>query len=242
MNFAKMKYILPLFLGMCFFSFSQQSIDNNKYEEYDAIVGIENTGLFNGTEFRDLYVNTDKTYRYFNQIEFTEGSIVYCNQLYSKVLMRYDLLEDNVIIKSNDNLSLFNVKLQPERIEHFSINSHQFVQLSNTKLDFEDHNFFEVLYLGNTLNMYIKQLKKKRKNIVGSDIEYSFTQANFHLLFYKDTYYEIRSIRDLQKAMPENEAQIRSFYSSYSSLYKSDIDVFMLKLSRYLDGGNSTNG
>lgn len=235
------KCLLPFLLGIPFFIYAQQNIDPKIYESYDTLVGLENTGLFNGSEFKDAYVNTDKTFRYFDQQAFSEGTVVYNNQLYPNVLLRYDLLEDDVITKSDDKLGLFNVKLQPEAVSEFIINTHRFVQLNNTKLDFKDHNFFEVGYEGDSISMYIKHSKKKREKATGSAVQYRFISHEFYLLHYKDTYYVIKSVKDLRKAIPQKEKEIRSYYKSYQGLYKSDPAVFMSRIAKYLDGATTTN-
>ena len=46
-------------------TFSQANLPDKIYETYDKIVGLDNTGLYNGTEFTDLFLNTDGTFRYY---------------------------------------------------------------------------------------------------------------------------------------------------------------------------------
>lgn len=236
MIFFPKKSLLPFLIGIPLLIQAQQPLDSKVYESYDMLVGLENTGLFNGTEFKDVYVNTDKTFRYFEQYNFVKGTVVYHNQVYTNVLLRYDLLDDNVITKSDDNLGLFNVKLQAEAVSEFTINAHQFVQLNDTKLDSKGHNFFEVGYEGTSLSMYIKHNKKKREKAVGSAVQYSFIPHNYYMLHYNNTYHTITSIKDLRRAIPEKEKEIRSYYKSYQALYKSNPAVFMVQIAKYLDG------
>ncbi|SDE71784.1 hypothetical protein [Ulvibacter litoralis] len=230
-----------LFMGIPFFLYAQQNSNLKIYESYDALVGLENTGLFNGSEFKDLYVNTDKTYRYLDQFNFFKGDIVYKNQLYPNVLLRYDLLEDELITKSDDNLGLFNVKLHAESVSEFVINSRHFIQIPDTNLDLKGNHFFEVGYEGATYSMYEKHSKKKREKAVGSALQYSFASYNYFLLHYNDTYYIIHSIKDLRKAIPKKEKEIRSYYKSYQALYKSNPAMFMSNIIKYLDGSTATN-
>ena len=112
----KVYLILSTILFIGFVSFSQLKSDDSIHNVYDDLVSLENTGLYNGTEFKDQFVNTDGSYRYFNLFNFTEGSIVYNNQFYSNVLLKYDLVEDNIISRSYDNLSLFKIGLIAELI------------------------------------------------------------------------------------------------------------------------------
>lgn len=227
--------LLPAFiLGNS--AFSQTTSKDKIYETYDNIVGIENTGLFNGTEFTDIFLNTDGTYRYFKGFDYVRGSVTYNGEYYVNVLLKYDLLEDNLLTRSNDNLSLFNVKFIPEFVTSFSMYNRNFVRLSDTNLGLSGNGFFETAYLGNDLQIYIKQSKKKKDKALNSGIQYKFSEDNFYLLKHKDVYSVIRSTKDLRNALPEKDDEIKDFYKSYKALYKSNPDSFMTKLVKYLDG------
>ncbi|AFL82408.1 hypothetical protein Aeqsu_2968 [Aequorivita sublithincola DSM 14238] len=217
-------------------AFSQTSSKDKIYETFDNIVGVENTGLFNGTEFTDLFLNTDGTYRYFNGFDYVRGSVTYNGEYYVNVLLKYDLLEDNLLTRSDDNLSLFNVKFIPEFVESFSMYNRNFVRLSDTNLGLARNGFYEAAYLGNDLQLYIKHSKRKKDRALNSGIQYKFSEDNFYLLKNKNAYSVIRSTKDLRKALPERADEIKDFYKSYKALYKSNPDSFMTKLVKYLDG------
>jgi len=230
--------LLPftLFLLLGTVAFSQTNSQNKIYETYDNIVGLDNTGLYNGTEFTDLFLNTDGTYRYFNSYDYTKGSVTYNGQYYINVSLKYDLLEDNLLTRSDDNLSIFNVKLIPEFIESYSIYNHNFVRLTDTNLGLSANGFFETVYLGNDFDLYIKHTKRKKDKPLKSGIQYKFSEYNFYVLKNSGNYTIVSSERELRKLLPEKEEEIRSFYKSYKALYKSDPDSFMTKLVKYLDG------
>ncbi|WP_347374550.1 hypothetical protein [Aequorivita sp. Q41] len=235
MSFTRFQisFAILFFLGIK--TFSQTHSKEKIFETYDKIIGLENTNLFNGSEFTDLYLNTDGTYRYFIDYDYTKGSVVYNNQYYVNVSLKYDLLDDNLLTHSEDNLSVFNVKLIPSFIDTFSIYNHNFVRLDATGLDISANGFFEVAYVGNELELYIKHTKRKKEKALSSGIQYRFTNANFYVLKSNGNYTIVSSARDLIKLIPEQEEQIRTFYKSYKALYKSNPDSFMTKLILYLD-------
>ncbi|SRX56046.1 hypothetical protein [Aequorivita sp. CIP111184] len=232
----KIKFTFSLFAIICFGAFSQNNPQNNIYETYDKIVGLDNTGLYNGTEFADPFLNTDGSYRYFNGFDYFKGSVEYNGQYYVNVFLKYDLLADNLLVRSDDNLSIFNVNLIPEFVKEFSIYNKHFVRLTKTNLNFSKNGFFEKAYLGNDLSIYIKHTKKKKEKPLKSGIQYSFTEVNFYVLQNDETYYLIDSSKDIEKILPEKKEQIRSFHKSYKTLYKSNPDSYMTKLVKYLDG------
>ncbi|MGO3182896.1 MAG: hypothetical protein ACTIJ9_08700 [Aequorivita sp.] len=219
-------------------AFSQTSLKDDVYQAYDNIVGRDNTSLYNGTEFTDLFLNTDGTYRYFNGFNYSKGSVTYNNQYYVNVSLKYDLMEDNLLARSDDNLSIFNIKLIPEFVDSFSIYNRDFIRLTDTNLELSGNGFFEIAYPGSNLELYIKHTKKKKERAKKSGVEYKFKDDNFFVLKYAGKYAVVQSIRDVRKTLPEKEDQIREFYKTYRSLYKSNREMFMINLVKHLDGLN----
>ncbi len=227
-------FSLLTFIG--FGAFSQTNSQNNIYETYDAIVDLDNTGLYNGTEFTDPFLNTDGSYRYFNGFDYTNGSVEYNGQYYVNISLKYDLLEDNLLVRSDDNLSVFNVKMIPEFVTEFTLYNHHFVRLPETGLSLSGNGFFETAYIGNDLSLYIKHTKKKKDKALNSGIQYRFTENNFYVLKNNGKYYSVSSSKDIEKILPEKKELIRNFSKSYKALYKSNPDSYMTKLLKYLDG------
>jgi len=240
MNISKAYRFFLFFLLLNLVAFSQSKLPNEIYETYDKIVGLENTGLYNGTEFTDPFLNTDGTYRYYNGYDYTRGSVTYNGQYYVNVLLNYDLLEDNLLTRSDDNLSIFNVKLIPEFVTSFSVGGHNFVRLSDGDLNISGNGFFEAAYLGNVFELYIKHTKKKKDKALNSGIQYRFSEANFYIVKSKGRYSLVDSQRDLREFIPEKDKEIRDFYKTYKALNKSNPDLFMIKLLTFLDSLETT--
>jgi len=235
MNIPKTCNVFLFFLLLNLAAFSQSNLPNEIYETYDKIIGLENTGLYNGTEFTDPFLNTDGTYRYYSGFDYTRGAVTYNGQFYVNVLLKYDLLEDNLLTRSDDNLSIFNVKLIPEFIDSFSIHNHDFVRLGDVGLNISGNGFFEAAFLGNDVDLYIKHTKKKKDKALNSGVQYRFSNANFYVVKCKGRYSLVASSKDLRELIPEKDKEIRDFYKSYRALNKSNPDVFMVKLLKYLD-------
>jgi len=231
----KLLLLIFFFLSFCLESFSQLKTKSDIYNSYDDIVGLENTGLYNGKQFKDPYLNTDGTYRYFEGYNFTKGTLEYDSQFYADIPLKYDVYGDKLITRSNDNLKIFNIELISGKVSSFSIDNHNFVKLDSLGFDIEGNNFFEVGYKGASLGIYIKHVKKKREKVVKGLLEYRFFNDNFYLLLHNKTYHNIKTVNDLRKALPKKKDVIREYYKTNKSLYKSNRDAFMLKIIQYLD-------
>ncbi len=231
-------FILLFFLAHL--NHAQNNLNNKVYKTFDALVGQNNTGLFNGTEFTDLYLNTNGTYRYFKGFDYVKGTVTYEGQYYVDVLLKYDLLEDNLLTQSSDNLSVFNVNLIPQFVDSFSIYNHNFVRLTGTKLNLPDNSFFEEAFVGKNLELYIKHNKKKKDKPLKGGIQYKFSESNYYVLKNAGKYSIVNSVKDLRKILPQFEDQIKKYYKTYKTLYKSNRNVFMTNLVKYLDAQGTT--
>lgn len=226
----------PVLLLVCSLSFSQAVADKRVLEAYDNLVGLENTGLYNGPQFNDPFRSPDGSFRYFERFDFADGNVVYGGQSYVSVPLKYDLLEDVLVTRSNDKLSFFSIELIPGKISAFSVHGHDFVRLSNTGLALEGNGFFETAYLGNGISLYIKHKKTKKDVLIKKTVKQTFKDDGFYVVQFGGEYHEIRSVRDFRKTVPEKEKEIKKFYKSYKSLYKSNPVAFMTQLVKYLDG------
>lgn len=235
MNIKKLPHSFFICALFSLTGFSQSNLQHKIYQSYDSMVGLYNTGLYNGTEFDDPFLNTNGTYRYFKNYDFTNGSINYKGQVYVNVPLKYDLLEDNIITYSNDNLSIFYIKLIPEFIDSFSIYGHSFIKLSDIKLGIAGNSFYEVAYLGNKLNLYIKHTKKKKDKALRSGVQYSFSQDDFYIIKHNGKYTTVNSSKEFRKLFPDKAKEIREFYKRFKTLSKSNPNVFMVKLVKFLD-------
>ena len=131
-------------LLISFVSFSQSNSDFKALELYDTLIGQENTGLYNGLEFKAENIVGNEVSRYFNQNSFVNSTLKYKGQLYAKVPLEYDILTDNVLTRSYDQKSSFVVQLIPEYVTHFTIDGHRFVRLTDARIDFDGNGFYEV--------------------------------------------------------------------------------------------------
>ncbi|QAA81009.1 hypothetical protein EI546_04365 [Aequorivita sp. H23M31] len=228
--------IKPYFHFILLFSatiLAQEPTTSNEkiYRVFDQLVGLDNNGLFNGPEFIDLYLNTDGTFRYLEGFDYTQGSVIYRGQYYVDVWLKYDLLEDQLLTKSKDNLGIFNVKLIHEFVSEFTLKDRHFVKLK----DFGQKNFFELGYQGQELDLYINHKKNKKKRVLKSGVQYSFKPLNYYLFKYQETYARVETISNVRREFPEYKKEINDFYHNSKTLYIQDRDSFMKKLAPYLD-------
>lgn len=230
----KIKYLFFLLCGAC--AFSQSAIDHKTYKAFDELVGLENTAFFNGPEFKDEFPNAGGDSRYFNLKAFTDSTVEYNGQSYINVPLEYDIFSDNLITRSNDYLSGFIIKLLPEFVSDFTIEGHHFVKLDNLDPKLDDKGFYEVAVNGEPFILYIKHVRSKKERTVGYTVEHSFTKENYYVVQNESVHTVVNSIKDFKEFLPGRYKEVQKFRKDYRSIYKSDVDGFMIKLIEHLNG------
>lgn len=229
---SKALLLLSFFLCLGLVSYSQSVRDNIAHHVYDGLVSKENTGLYNGPEFKDQFLDSwDESHIYLDSSGFINGTLVYNNQLYTGVLLKYDLYGDNVIIRSNDHLGSFQVALIAENISGFTVHNRDFTKLTGTGSELEGSGFFEVA----TPALYIKHVKKRKRETIDNVLQYRFLEDNHYVLLYNAVYHIIYDIKDFKHILPDKYKQIQDFKKQNKRLYKTDPDRFMIALIKYLD-------
>lgn len=189
------------------------------YKVYDDYIGLENSELNNGVIVLQQYRTMDKSHMFFGKPEFREGKVIYKNQGYSTKL-KYDLLNDLVIIKNDAANNTLPISLNSKLVGRFIIDNRSFVKLPVQKnLEFLFENgFFEEVFKGDKFNLYIKHRKDLKKNTNRSRIFYFFLEEQIYLMKYENKFYEINNKRDIIKAVPHLKQEIKDFYRPLSTI------------------------
>lgn len=227
----KIIVILVFILSFSTLYSQNQSDKATSYNWFDAIVGVENTGLYNGTEYQKQYRTKEGNDEFYKTSDFVEGSIVYDQQHYYNVYMLYDVYKDEIIVRLSTQSSLDIIQLIKEKIESFSINNKLFVRVSNN----ENQGFHEVLFKSNYLTLYKKHIKQRVQRSDEDFAYYVFKDKKNYIIKYNHNYYTIKSKSDFFKIFPEQKKDINSFYKTNKTLFKSDYDLFLNKLSNHIE-------
>ena len=235
-----LRYFIQLIPYIFFLSIYSQNKTNteNYYEWFDSVIGINNTALLNGIEFKEKYRTLDNNDQYFLSRQFLPGNLIYDTQPYYDMELKYDINEDEIIIKLSENSGYFALRLIKELVESFQINNHIFLNtsyLSSNGIGYQDVGFCEVLFRGSNIVVLKKHLKNKydRRN---ERLAYTeFIYRNKYLIFYEDNFFDLNSKKDLIKLFPKQKKLINSFYKNKRYLMESIYDDILSKLGEELN-------
>lgn len=239
-------YLLTALLNLALISGSraQDSTQRDYYNWFDSEVGIENTGLFNGIRYRELYRVKDNKHKFFQSPEFLTGDLSYDGQPYYDIPMKYDLFEDELIIELKAQSGTSILRLLKEEVDAFEIDGHRFRHLRNTKVYRSNDNidgFYEVLSETGSIRLFKKHLKIRKKVLEDKMVLNEFRKDDGYFIEHDGLYYPISNKNDLIRAFPESKKQINDFYSGSKYLLKTDPDLFMIRMTERLDSSLNPN-
>ncbi len=239
--YITMKYFAYLLLICPVFSnpvFSQSDFAKKEYfEVYDSVDLNQNNNIFNGLEYTDKYISLSvENHKFYGAFDYNEGFIKYNGQPYFDVKMKYDLLNDLIIIEYV-NKKVSQLSLNSSMVEQFRLNGGEFFNIPENEVikPFYKNGFFKLCYQDNNFSFYLKRIKDKVKKIYNKKVRYVFKEHEYYVLFYKDRCFKIDKIKDVLSAIPEYDNEVRTFYKSNKRLYNNNFYEFMKKLLNNLN-------
>ncbi len=210
--------------------------DGEYYKWFDQVIGQENTGLYNGKQYVDPYVNRiiNDRHAYFYSDKPLIGSVIYDKQTYYDVKMRYNLEIDQLLIHPKPGGVASILQLIFEKVDEFVINGFKFIKVENF---YEDGSVIKGFYLVLAENediLLLKRIIKSKargvKQVIGDRLQYKFVSTSKYILYTKDIYRDVKSKKDIIENFPELKKEIKQFFKTYRSLQKKDSDIFMQRL------------
>lgn len=237
------KHLSGLFCFSFFFIFcsainGQQKNKSEFYKWFDANLGIENSILFNGTRPSENTRSKDGSHKFYLTSAFIPGNIVYQNQPFFDIPLKYDIHEDEILINLTADTKSSIIKLIKANVQRFSLQNKQFVQLADPNQSVLVNGFYEVLYESPYLSLYKKHHKIKKDRIVQKEVYTDYKEEDSYLMKKQDEYQPVSNKNELIKIFPEHKTIINNFYKQYDKLRESDFDAFLIKLSKNLSGYN----
>lgn len=222
--------ILSIFLFKCFFSFAQS---NDVFIWFDNQVGIENTALYNGVEFKNIYNLLNNKHRFFETSDFVIGDVSYDNQTYFNVLLRYDLFGDQLIVQLKTSHSTNEILLLNEKISEFRIDNSFFEALNErTEENIPLTGFYQILTQNENFKLYKKNRKRRSSTHRNNTVYYEFNESNpEYILQTRDGFFRIARMRNLTSKFPQYRKELNNFKWN-SKAFESNDSMLIAAINR----------
>lgn len=231
----KTKILLLIFICQTILVFSQiKQSHNDYYNWFDEVVGVDNTSLFSGIVYKEKYVKLKENTNFFLSPRFLSGSVNYNGERYFNLEMKYDLFEEEILVRFKKGESGITVlKLIKSNVTEFSIKSHNFVQILSKTNVFE---FYEVLLKNPQISVF-KQHKKNIEELFFKERLYdNFKTINTGVLvLYKGDYHKVKSKKNLLNLFPKFKKEVKISMNKNKAIQKSNPDLFVVKVIEGLD-------
>ena len=212
-----------IFLLIKFTNIYSQNV-SSFYTSFDQKIGISNTNLTYGVSFKEKHRTSKNNHNYFLSNYFSDGNITYKNETFYKVKIKYDLIDDLIILNINSNKENKAILLEKEFISNFYIKNKKFI---NTN----EFGFIEEISTDKLFSIYKKHKKKKIEKMGVNKTYYVFEKEDDDdILYYKKKYYLIKSKKDFIKLFPENKKKIKTFYKKNDFLQKNKLIKNLMNL------------
>jgi hypothetical protein len=222
-------------LLLSFFSVSAQRdstlLDQAFYSAMNTSYSLDNPALaiYNGKEHMG-YPASIQGVGYYNSADWQRGSIVYRDVLYTDLLLKYDLVTDEVIVRHFNTYT--SVTLFTPRIKSFLILGEKFQYFPDRGKSFPPAGIYEELKTG-AISLYVKRSKLIDENIVAGVLERKFIDKNAYYALKDGVYYAIKKEDSILDLMKDKRSEVKNRLSEAGIKYKRDTETALIVIVGY---------
>lgn len=228
--------IFPYSLPAQFMTYDTAYISNHTIEnainQYDETIG-RNARIYTGSYYFDKNLGING-HPFFQNNYWETGSIIYENQRYDSVELRYDVYRDLVLVKHIDKEGFINlVQLKKSKVEGFIMNGHHFIQLEEDTLSGLSPGFYDLLLNGEPLKA-IARRKKEINRIQGSGNQIrGYVDKDKYYIKSGGVYYPVNRKKTMYNVLSERKNEIRIFLKRNKSRLRRDYEKKLVEAVRY---------
>lgn len=224
-------FALPFFIHA-----QQTSTESENLQTFDKIIGLENTKLYNGKRYYNIYKSSEDNHNLFTSPNFLKGDVVYDGASFFNINLKYNLFNDQLIFKPDGDKGFINIELIRDKVLSFKLNDHHFI---NSKTLKENNNlisgYLEVIYNTPSLKLYAKRKKTVTERIRQNKLVYLFTNEPIFYLLHNGKLSEIKSTKSFKKIFPNYNKELKTEIKDNKKRFEKDEEGLFLFLTQWLD-------
>jgi hypothetical protein len=190
----------------------------------------KSTHLYNGSEY--IYANHGFSgHPFFESNSMQQGTIEYDGTVYENIPFSYDLVQDRVFI--TDSSMNFNIQLQNERVQFFSILGHTFIRLgSDSSLgNAPGTGFYDLLYDGK-VRVLVRRTKILTQSFKAEE-PMKYTGYNEYFIRTSSGYYRVDGRKSLFFVFRDEKDRTRKNFRKNHLNYRKDPEGAIVETARY---------
>jgi hypothetical protein len=217
---------------------SQQMAIENTVSLYYKSLG-EQSGIYRGPGYIGYPYQVTNGHQFFESPDFSKGTIFYDGMLYQDIPMWYDLVKDQIVVKTLDSLSM--ISLHNERIDYFSLLGHYFKKIIQDPSNSNSLStgFYDQIYKGKT-EVLVRRFKGTLEDVSPEGIFTKILKQKNEIYLQKDgKYFSVLSSGSVLKALGNNQKEILSQLKKNSIKFKKDPEKATVMMVMYYDQLNN---
>lgn len=196
---------------------------------------VQSQNLYNGRLYY-LYDAKMEEHQFYGDRKWRKGVVYYDGQKFDSILMIYDIVKDELIIKHFNGDHLL---LQSEKVSYFQKEGHYFRRMVSGK----DINpqmrtaFYDILYEGN-LQAMVRRKKQRQEKIVDKQVISFFPVKDAYYIRKNDVYYPVHSKRSVLRLFPDHKRVLRKALRDEQIVFRRNRDQGILTVVSTYDSLN----
>lgn len=165
--------------------------------------------IYNGA-LHYAYFSSIEGIAYFNSADWQKGSVVYEGIRYQNILMKYDLVKDQLVVAQSESGGL-PISLNSFRVSEFSFLNYQFIRVDTENPGQELRaGFYRLLSAGKVLAL-ARTEKTISERIVDNKVVQRFETKTRYYISRGDQYYKIKNKNDLFRILDDHKNELHGF-------------------------------
>ncbi len=194
---------------------------------FDSIIGQRNLHIDQGEIYYEKYRTLNNNHHFLFDNKFIKGKLKYNNQIYDDVLMKYDIYQDNLILKISSETEIFPIILNKELTSFFEIRNKSFYNFNL--------GFYEVIYKTKNITL-VKKYFSKKETIQKKFIYSNFTHEEELFILKNNKFFSVKTKKHFYKIFPNQKKIVDNFFKINKRKNKNISLSFILNLLKKLNG------
>ena len=192
--------------------------------------------VYNGSAYLPMKEDAND-HPFFLDEGYLEGTINCEGHTYVKLPMKYDIVQDELIVPHYDQQGFHQlVQLRKEKVNWVLIEDHYFIYVAQGRWEKIKPGYYNVLYDNDILVLEkIEKEVKEELSLMGG-VDLVLTQQSQYFLIKDNQPFLIKNRKSLIKAFGDHQKILAEFINNNNYQFKSEIEAEILNLVKYYVG------
>jgi len=231
-----------IFIGFTTAGFCQETNDealssvalSKAVYEYDNYFG-KNLSLYTGKQYNDKFSQIGD-HQFFMDDYWEQGSVVFDEQFYDSVYLKYDIFNDELLVEYfSDNGLAMTLMLQKTKVNGFSLQGHTFIRLQADSAATIKTGFYDQLFIGTNVSAYARRQKEIVRTSGSNTLHDDFVQKDKYFLQKNGIYYTVKKRSSVVRVLADHKKAVKQFIKSNNLYFQTERDRDITVVARYYE-------